>query len=82
MFRIGIGVIGVTAAAVAIGLLESENWKDVLAGALLAWGVSVIFWAMSTYQQGSEEVFAEIRRDAETDILHMRLNEIAAQVGA
>lgn len=69
-------------AAVAIGLLDGSNWREVSAGALFAWSVSGLLWAVTSYRRGSEETQRSLVHEAEQDLLHARLNQLAAQVGA
>jgi len=80
--RVGVGLLGLLAGVGALGLLRYASWQDVLAGALLAWGVSMIAWAAATYRSARQDIHAELRRTAEIDLLHARLNHLAAQVGA
>jgi hypothetical protein len=78
--RTGVGAVGVIVGVSAAGLLNTTNWKDVLAGALLAWGVSVIVWASSSYRRGADEIRNDLRHSAELDLLHARLNQISARL--
>lgn len=80
--RVGIGLVGLVAGLLSTGLVDSKNWPEVLGGALLAWGVSIIVWAVSSYRRERDEIRADLRRNAELDLLHARLNQIAARVGA
>jgi hypothetical protein len=82
LLRSAIAVLAIAAGASAGGLVDGENWRDVLAGALLASGISMMVWAVSSYRSWRSETFEEIRRTAEVDLLHARLNQIAARVGA
>lgn len=67
---------------VAVGLFNASNWREILAGALLAWSVSLIVWAVSSYRAGREGVQTDLRRVAEFDLLHARLNHLAARLEA
>lgn len=78
--RLCIGGVGVVAFAIAIGLLSSKNWIDVLAGVLLAWSVSLLLWAVSSYKGHWEATETDLRRFAELDLLHHRLNTAAAKL--
>lgn len=80
--RVGIGLFGVLAGLVAAGIVDRANWPEILGGALLAWGVSIIVWAVSSYRRATEEIRSELRHNAEVDLLHARLNQIAGKVGA
>jgi hypothetical protein len=80
--RMAIGFLGLAAGLLSTGLVDSENWPEVLGGALLAWGVSIIIWAISSYRRERDEIRTDLRRTAELDLLHARLNQIAARVGA
>ncbi len=66
--------------AIAVGLLSSSRWIDVLAGALLAWSVSLLVWALSSYKGDRAATDTELRRLAELDLLHHRLNCAAANL--
>lgn len=80
--RLGAGAAGVVVAGSAIALLSPRDWRGVMTGALLAWGVAIIVWAASSYKREQASLGAELRRAAELDVLHTRLNEIAVHVGA
>jgi hypothetical protein len=67
---------------VGLFLLGDVEWREVVAGALLAWGVSGIVWAIETWRLRTEKVRGSLRQAAEMDLLHGRLNQIAARVGA
>lgn len=67
---------------IGLGLVRSENWREVLGGALLAWGVSIVVWAISSYRRHIDIVTTDLRRTAEVDLLHARLNQIAKRLGA
>jgi len=66
---------------VASGLLSRDNWPDVIAGALFAWAVSLIAWAVNSYRDKTEDLSRELRRMAELDLLHARLNHVSAHLG-
>ena len=68
--------------ALALGLLTADNWAEVAAGALFAWTVSGMAWAVVSYRTGTEVTDASLRALAERDLLHARLNQVAAAVGA
>lgn len=74
--------ICVVALAVALGLLTADNWAEAASGALFAWAVGAMVWAVSSYRTGSQDTDASLRALAERDLLHARLNQIAAAVGA
>lgn len=79
--RLGVALLGLAVACVAIGLLDNGNWTDVVAGALFAWATSVIVWAVSSYRARTEETTRELRHVSELDLLHGRLNHIADKLG-
>jgi len=79
--RLGLAVVGILVAAVAVGLLNSANWSEVFAGALFAWSTSLIVWAVSSYRAKTEETSLELRHMAELDLLHSRLNHVADKIG-
>lgn len=80
--RVAVAGGGVVAASVGLGLLSSDNWPDVLAGALFAWATSVIVWAVNSYRTGTDEVGRELRRMAELDLVHARFNHLARRLDA
>lgn len=73
--RILLSLVALVLGVVAVLLLDTE-WKSILSGALLAWSVSILIWAVSSYRSGREETMKDLRRNAELDILHGRLNLI------
>lgn len=78
----GIGLFGLGAGLLSTGLVNSKNWPEVLGSALLAWGAAIIVWAIASYRREREEIRTDLRRNAELDLLHARLNQIAARVDA
>lgn len=80
MVRLGVGAAGVATAGVASGLLSRDNWPDVIAGALFAWAVSLIAWAVNLYRDKTDDLSRELRRMAELDLLHARLNHVSAHL--
>jgi len=43
------GLIGLALGVGGVLLLGADSWRDVLAGALLAWGVTLIVWARTSF---------------------------------
>lgn len=83
LFRVALlAAMGVVACGLALVLLLGPEWRGVLAGALLAWGVSLPAWAIGRFRATEASIVRQLRYDAEQDFLHHRLNQIAAQVGA
>jgi len=82
LVRLIAAVLFFVLGAVALGLLDQTNWREVLAGALLAWSVSGALWAVASYKVGNETTAESVRRIAEHDLLHGRLNHLADRVGA
>jgi uncharacterized membrane protein YccC len=80
--RIAIGVSGIIVGLAAAGLLSATNWREVLAGALLAWGVSLVVWASTSYRHERGEMHGNLRDTAEFDLLHARLNQLAVRLDA
>ncbi len=78
--RLCVGIVGLVGFAIAVGLLSSRSWIDVLAGAVLAWSVSLLVWALSSYKRDRAATETELRRVAELDLLHHRLNTAAAKL--
>lgn len=82
LVRLSVVVSAMCACAVAAGLLTVTNWRDVAAGALLAWFVSLVVWAITSYRSEHEEDSKFLTALAERDLLHARFNHLAAQLGA
>jgi hypothetical protein len=74
------GLLALVLGAVGIALLDSQ-WRSVLSGALLAWGASIVVWAFQSFGKGQQEVVDDLRRNAELDVLHARLNLISLHLG-
>lgn len=81
LVRLGIGGAGVAIAAVGSGLLNRNNWPDVVSGALFAWAVSLVAWAVNSYRDKTDDLSRELRQMAELDLLHARLNHLSAHLG-
>ncbi|NOX23632.1 MAG: hypothetical protein GXP36_11170, partial [Actinobacteria bacterium] len=75
------GLIGLALGVGGVLLLGTDSWRDVLAGALLAWGVTLIVWARTSFIRERAETGRWIDEMAETDVLHARLNKIGAALG-
>lgn len=82
MTRIAVALAGLLVAAAGFGLLSGNNWPDVLSGALFAWATSVIAWAVNSYRTSTDSTGRELRRMAELDLLHGRLNHLAKRLDA
>jgi hypothetical protein len=80
--RVAVGTAWVIVTAVAVGLLSPGTWADVLSGALLAWGVSVLIWAIASFRAEHGNTKRGLELQAQFDVLHVRLNQIADAVGA
>ena len=80
--RLLVGLASLIGGAVALWLLDDTSWRDVVAGALLAWAVSSVVWAVNSYQRKREVVEVDLRRVAEFDLLHARLNQLATRLNA
>ena len=79
--RAAAGVIGLLLAAAAVWLLQGSGWTRGLAGVLFGWATSVLVWAIGSYRRTRRDTSAELRRTAETDLLHHRLNQAAPRLG-
>jgi transposase len=82
LLRIAVCFLFLMLAAMGLGLLDRNNWREVAAGALFAWSVSGLAWAVSSYRTGSTETLQSLEQIAERDLIHARLNHLAAQLGA
>lgn len=82
LIRFALGTLGIVMAVASIFVLSPGSWREILAGAILASGVSIIAWSVSSYREGREDVRNELQRDAEYLLLHARLNHLAGKLGA
>lgn len=80
MTRLAVALIGLAVVAGGVGLLNGDNWADVVAGALFAWATSLVLWAVNSYRTRTEDVTRDLRHMAEVDLLHARLNHIASKM--
>lgn len=80
--RVGAALLFFLLGALAAGLLNRTNWHEVLAGALFAWSVSGVIWAVASYSTGNVNVSESVRRIAEYDLLHARMNHLSDRLGA
>lgn len=62
-------------------LLDSTTWREVLSGALIAWAISLLFWARGSYRRSRAELRSELNRVTEVDLLHALLNRIDSALG-
>ncbi|MCZ7532291.1 MAG: hypothetical protein M5U23_02580 [Acidimicrobiia bacterium] len=81
VWRLLTGVAAFTLGLMGISLLADTSWREVIAGALIAWSISLIVWARSSYRQGKAHLGAELTRVTEVDLLHARLNRIDHALG-
>lgn len=72
---------GLALGGVAIYLLEPDTYREVIAGALLAWSVSGILGAHRTFKRNVEEVKRNVESLAVRETLHARLNRIDDKLG-
>lgn len=82
LWRGSVGLATLTGGGVGVLLLVDASWPEVLAGALLAWSVSVPVWAIGSFRRNRDVVRGDLERKAEIDLIHARLNQIAVKVGA
>lgn len=75
-----LGAFAIAVGAAGVALVGTE-WRGVLAGALIAWGASAAIWSMQTFRAGQRELVDELRRSAERDVLHARLNVLGNRLG-
>ncbi len=79
--RLAAGVVGLLLAAGAVWLLHGASWARGLAGVLFGWATSILVWAIGSYRRTRRDTSAVLRRAAETDLLHHRLNQAAPRLG-
>lgn len=77
LLRVAIGSVALLVFTFAIGLLDKANWSEVLAGAGFAWSTALLVWATNSYRKGQDDTRQDLRRVAELDLLHHRLNQAA-----
>lgn len=82
LVRLGAAMLFFLLGALAVGLLDRTNWREVLAGAFCAWSVSGVIWAVMSYRGDNANTAESVRRIAERDLLHARLNHLADPLGA
>lgn len=51
LWRAALGAIGITVGLTALVLVNATNWREVLAGAVLAWGTAMVAWATGTHRR-------------------------------
>lgn len=78
--RMLLSIVALALGVMGIALLDTE-WESVLSGALLAWSVSILVWSVSSYRTGRDETMQDLRRNAELDMLHGRLNLVSKHLG-
>lgn len=81
LLRIAVAILALLLGVFAIALSGPAS-LDVVGGAMLGAAVSMAVWVVASYKGGREETKQEIRRVAELDVVHARLNQIAHSVGA
>ena len=79
--RSAVGAGGATLGLSALFLLNAEIWREVLAGSLIAWSTAIVLWAKSSHDREMDAIRSDLRRVAEVDLLHARLNQIADRLG-
>lgn len=75
-------VMGLALLAVAVFVGGLSGVRPLVAGALIAWGGGVMSWSVFSARQNRSDIRRQLRHQAEYSILHRRLNDIAAAVGA
>lgn len=75
------GVLGILVGLTALVLVNANSWREVLAGAVIAWGTAIVLWARASYRRAADAITTDLRRVAEVDLLHARLNQIAHHLG-
>lgn len=76
-------VVGVAAASAGVSglLLLGSETRSAVAGALVAWGVSVVVWVFRSFRTSQAEIRRSLWRSAELDLLHARINLISERLG-
>lgn len=82
LLRLAAALLFFLLGALAVGLLDRTNWREVVAGALFAWSVSGVIWALASYRGGNASTAESVRRIAEYDLLHGRLNHLCDRLDA
>ena len=69
-------------AMLVVGLvLLGSDARAAFAGALLAWAVAILVWTYRSFSEDQSEIRDGLRKDAEIDLLHARLNLLSQHVG-
>lgn len=79
--RVVLGAVGITIGVAGLALATDGLWRDIVGGAAVAWGASLITWTVVSHQQSTAERRTELRRAAETDLILARLNQLGAAIG-
>jgi len=79
--RAALGALGIAVGLAALVLVNATNWREVLAGAVLAWGTAMVTWAVSSHRRERHDIVMNLRCAAEVDLLHARLNHITHHLG-
>lgn len=82
--RASLAFVGVVVIAGTIALAADAGWQGgaaVLVGIAVPWGAAIILWAKASYGQERTRQREALARLAELDLLHLRLNHIAAHLG-
>lgn len=79
--RFVFGLVGISLGAVAVVLLEPDSYREVLAGALIAWSASTMFGAHAAFKRNIESVRRDVERIANRETIHGRLNRIDNALG-
>lgn len=79
--RFLLGLVGVGLGVVAVLLLEPDSYREVFAGALIAWSVSTMLGAHAGFKRNVENVRRDVERIANRETIHARFNRIDNALG-
>ena len=80
VWRVALGLVAVAMLVVGLVLLGSDA-RAAFAGALLAWAVAILVWTYRSFGEDLSGIRDGLRKDAEFDLLHARLNLLSHHLG-
>jgi hypothetical protein len=79
--RFVFGLVGISLGVVAVILLEPDSYREVLAGALIAWSASMMLGAHAAFKRNIESLRRDVERIANRETIHARFNRIDNALG-
>lgn len=79
--RFLVGAVGVAIGIVAVVMLKPEFFREVLAGALIGFSVSVMLGAHNAFKRNVDNARRDVERIANRETLHARFNRLDHAAG-